>query len=55
MLDWIEIVALYAFGAAFFRLIGGLGAASEALQSWGRASAERRRPRNPSSGAASSS
>ena len=41
MTDWIIIVILYAFGAGFFRLLGGMNAAGEALQRWGRASSAR--------------
>jgi hypothetical protein len=37
MKDWIIIVILYTFGAAFFRLLGGMNA-GEALRRWGRAS-----------------
>ena len=38
MKDWIVIVILYAFGAGFFRLLGGMNAAGEALRRWGKAS-----------------
>ena len=37
MKDWIIIVGLYALVLALFQLLGGLGAAAEALQSWGAA------------------
>ncbi len=40
--DWIIIVALYAFATGFFRMLGGLGAAADAFQRWGRSSATRR-------------
>lgn len=43
MWDVIWIVALYALGIGFFQWLGGIGAASSAIQQWGRASAERRR------------
>jgi hypothetical protein len=36
MWEWIIIVVCYLIGAGFFRLLGGLGSASEALQGWGR-------------------
>jgi hypothetical protein len=45
VLDWIFIGVLYVGGIAFFRLLGGLGAAGEALQRWGGADAERQRAR----------
>ena len=38
MEDWIIIAILYAFGIGFFRLLGGMNAAGEALRRWGRAS-----------------
>jgi hypothetical protein len=44
--DWILVAVLYVAGIAFFRLIGGVGAAGVALQRWGDAYAERRRARN---------
>ena len=44
MLEWIVIIALYLAGMGFFRLLGGVGAAGEALRRWGEsASAARRR------------
>jgi hypothetical protein len=49
MLDWVIIVLLYAFAAGFFRLIGGLGGAADALQQWGSKSASPRGRRSPSS------
>ena len=47
--DWIIIVALYAFGAGFFHLLGGVDAASDAISEWGRSRAEQRRRRTESS------
>ena len=45
MWGWIIVIALYVLGMAFFHLLGGLGAAAEALQRWGSASStSRRRP-----------
>lgn len=38
MWQWIVIVVLYALGMGFFHLLGGLGAAAEAIERWGRAS-----------------
>jgi hypothetical protein len=39
MWSWIIIVLSYVFAAGFFRLIGGLGGAADALQQWGSKSA----------------
>jgi hypothetical protein len=44
MWDWIWIAVLYMLGMSFFRWLGGLGAAASAIQRWGHATAERRRP-----------
>jgi hypothetical protein len=49
MRDWIIIVALYAFGAGFFHLLGGVDSASDALSRWGRARSEQWRRRTSSS------
>jgi len=38
MEDWIIVAICYAFGMGFFRLLGGMNAAGEALRNWGRAS-----------------
>jgi hypothetical protein len=46
MFDWIVVGVLYISGIAFFRLIGGLGAAGDAFRKWGGAYAERQRARN---------
>jgi len=43
MWEWIWIVCLYVLGISFFRWLGGIGAAADALKLWGRAAAERRR------------
>lgn len=43
MWSWIGIVVLYVLGMGFFQWLGGIGAASEAIQRWGQATAERRR------------
>jgi hypothetical protein len=49
MKDWIVVAALYLFGMGVFRLLGGIGAASEALRKWGRASStDRTAPGSPS-------
>ena len=50
MWGWIWIVALYLLGMSFYRWLGGLGAAADAIQRWGHATGERRR-RTSSSGA----
>ena len=42
MWSWVVVIVLYALGIGFFRLLGGLGAAAEAFQTWGRASSVRR-------------
>lgn len=39
MLTWIVVVALYAVGMGLFHFLGGLSAAGEAIENWGRASA----------------
>jgi hypothetical protein len=46
---WIAIGLMYAFGCGFFRLLGGLGAAEDALRSWGERSAKRKLGRVASS------
>src|SRR3954470_4605084 len=46
LFDWILVAVLYVAGIAFFRLLGGVGAAGVALQRWGGAYAERRRASN---------
>jgi len=43
MLSWLLIGALYVLGIGFFRWLGGVGAAADAISQWGRASAARRR------------
>jgi hypothetical protein len=43
MSGWILTVVLYVLGMGFFRWIGGLGSAADAIQRWGHATAERRR------------
>ena len=35
MQDWIIIVALYMLGMGLFQILGGLGAAADALKTWG--------------------
>jgi hypothetical protein len=35
MWGWLLIVALYVLGMGFFRWLGGISAASQALQRWG--------------------
>jgi hypothetical protein len=43
MWGWILIGALYVLGMGSLRWLGGMGSAASAIQSWGNASAERRR------------
>jgi hypothetical protein len=43
MWGWIWVAALYLLGIGFFRWLGGVGAAADAIQRWGRATGERRR------------
>jgi hypothetical protein len=50
MWGWIWIVVLYLFSIGLFRWLGGIGAAADAIQRWGRASGERRRRTISSSG-----
>ena len=45
MWGWIWVIVLYVLGIGFFRWLGGVGAAADAIASWGRATAERRRQR----------
>jgi hypothetical protein len=40
--SWIVIVAGYAFSILFFRLVGGINSAADAIQNWGRISSVRR-------------
>ena len=42
MWDWVVIVGCYAFAAFFLRLLGGFGAAGDAIAGWGRRSSESR-------------
>lgn len=46
MLEWILIGLGYAFGLLFFQLLGGIGAASRAIERWGRESSVRRLERS---------
>jgi hypothetical protein len=39
MLTWIVVLVLYAVGMGLFHILGGLNAAGEAIENWGRASA----------------
>ena len=49
MWTWVIIVVCYLIGAGFFRLLGGIGSASEALQGWGRNTTSVRGTASPSS------
>jgi hypothetical protein len=44
MWGWVVVISLYALGMGFFHLLGGLGAAADAIQQWGRSSSAARRP-----------
>jgi hypothetical protein len=48
MVSWIVIGVLYVFGIGFFHWLGGIAAASDAIASWGRSTAEKRRRSLPS-------
>jgi hypothetical protein len=48
---WIVVVVLYALGMGSFHVIGGLGAAADAFERWGRHSASARGRRASSSSA----
>jgi hypothetical protein len=41
MWTWILILGGYAFSMFLFHILGGIGAASDAIQSWGRSAAQR--------------
>jgi hypothetical protein len=43
MWSWIGIAVLYLLGMGFFRWLGGISAAADAISRWGHATAERRR------------
>ena len=43
MASWILIGLLYLVSIGLFRWLGGVAAASDAIASWGRATAEKRR------------
>jgi hypothetical protein len=49
MWSWIVIGVLYVLVIGGFRILGGIGAASEALRDWGRASSGHARSPHPSS------
>jgi hypothetical protein len=48
MVSWIVIGVLYVLGIGFFQWLGGISAASDAIASWGRSTAEKRRRSLPS-------
>jgi hypothetical protein len=45
MWGWIWIIALYLLSIGLLRWLGGIGAAADAIQGWGRAVVHRRRLR----------
>jgi hypothetical protein len=42
MWGWIVVLVLYAVGMGLFHLLGGIRAAGEAIENWGRASSASR-------------
>ena len=49
MWSWIVLGVVYVLVLGGFRVLGGIGAASEALRDWGRASASSGQKPHPSS------
>jgi len=49
MWSWIVIGVLYVLVIGGFRILGGIGAAGEALRDWGRASSSGAQSLHPSS------
>jgi Sec-independent protein translocase protein TatA len=49
MWSWIVIGVLYVLVIGGFRILGGIGAAGDALRDWGRASSNDSRTPHPSS------
>ncbi len=47
MWNWIMVGSLYLLGMGIFSLLGGLGAAGEALQRWGESVAHHKRTVSP--------
>jgi len=43
MWQWVVVALLYLVGICFFRLVGGVNSAGEALRRWGEATARRKR------------
>ena len=42
MWTWLIIIGGYAFSLFFFHILGGLSSAADAIQTWGRTSAQRK-------------
>ncbi len=42
MWGWVGIAVLYVLGMGFFRWLGGIGAAADAIQRWGHSAGVRR-------------
>ena len=40
-MSWIVVIVLYLLGIGLFHVLGGLGAAGDALREWGRWSSTR--------------
>ena len=49
MWSWIGVGVLYGLVIGGFRMLGGIGAAADALREWGRASSNGPRDPHPSS------
>jgi hypothetical protein len=49
MWGWIAVLVLYVLGMGFFHVLGGLNAAAEAFERWGRTSSNKRLKRAPPS------
>jgi hypothetical protein len=43
MWSWILVVVLYVLGMSFFKWLGGIASAADAIQRWGHTVGERRR------------
>ncbi|HKI91837.1 MAG TPA: hypothetical protein VJ986_06020 [Gaiellaceae bacterium] len=48
-MSWILIGVLYVLGMGFFRWLGGVAAAADAISRWGRSTARRQHAHSPTS------
>ena len=48
MTSWIILGVAYVCAIGFFHILGGVGAAADAIERWGRSTAQRRRARSVS-------